>query len=245
MSDTGGREGGGGGGGMESESVRRERRMESARGRVHLTSGRARVHTQQFRFLFFAVQKMAFLSDFAEQFQLSSNTIKLLKEEAVDCETAVLGLSEENIKDLEGLKLGERAAPLFAAASLQSKAGGGPLVPVSRGHLRRPRTVDGASWTTLPSGWRALASAAVAAHAYAQTTHTHTHGRPRTHASPFSTLPFPSSPTDTLRTHIHCAHTRASAHTRSHDTPLSLSLPPPPQHIQSCVTTPSDAGSFM
>ena len=50
-------EGGGGGGGekggMESESVRRERRMESARGRVHLTSGRARVHTQQFRFLVF------------------------------------------------------------------------------------------------------------------------------------------------------------------------------------------------
>ena len=48
-SDTGGREGGGGGGeeregGMESESVRRERRMESARGRVHLTSGRARAH---------------------------------------------------------------------------------------------------------------------------------------------------------------------------------------------------------
>ena len=38
---------------MESESVRRERRMESARGRVHLTSGRARVHTQQFRFLVF------------------------------------------------------------------------------------------------------------------------------------------------------------------------------------------------
>ena len=29
---------------MESESVRRERRMESARGRVHLTSGRARAH---------------------------------------------------------------------------------------------------------------------------------------------------------------------------------------------------------
>ena len=28
---------------MESESVRRERRMESARGREHLTSGRARV----------------------------------------------------------------------------------------------------------------------------------------------------------------------------------------------------------
>ena len=40
---------------MESESVRRERRMESARGRVHLTSGRARVHTQQFRFLVFSV----------------------------------------------------------------------------------------------------------------------------------------------------------------------------------------------
>ena len=48
---------------------------------------------------------MAFLSAFAEQFQLSSNTIKLLKEE-FDCEMAVLGLSEENIKALEGLKLG-------------------------------------------------------------------------------------------------------------------------------------------
>ena len=90
---------------MESESLRRERRMESARGRVHLTSGRARVHTQQFRFLVFPVLKMAFLSAFAEQFQLSSNTVKLLKGEAFDCETAVLGLSEENIKDLEGLKL--------------------------------------------------------------------------------------------------------------------------------------------
>ena len=52
---------------------------------------------------------MAFLSAFAEQFQLSSNTIKLLKEEVFDCETAVLGLSEKNIEDLEGLKLGERA----------------------------------------------------------------------------------------------------------------------------------------
>ena len=38
---------------MESESVRRERRMESARGRVHLTSGRARMHTQQFQLLVF------------------------------------------------------------------------------------------------------------------------------------------------------------------------------------------------
>ena len=34
-------------GGRESESARRERRMESARGCVHLTNGRARVHTQQ------------------------------------------------------------------------------------------------------------------------------------------------------------------------------------------------------
>ena len=46
-------EGRGGEGGMESESVRRERRMESAKGRVHLTSGRVRVHTQQFQFLVF------------------------------------------------------------------------------------------------------------------------------------------------------------------------------------------------
>ena len=38
---------------MESESVKRERRMESARGHVHLTSDRASVHTQQCRFLFF------------------------------------------------------------------------------------------------------------------------------------------------------------------------------------------------
>ena len=40
---------------------------------------------------------MAFLFDFAEQFQLSSSTVKLRKEEAFDCATAVLGLSEENI----------------------------------------------------------------------------------------------------------------------------------------------------
>ena len=44
---------------------------------------------------------------------------------------AHVGLSEENIKDPEGLKLGERAALRVAAVSLQSKAGGGPLVPVS------------------------------------------------------------------------------------------------------------------
>ena len=74
---------------------------------------------------------MAFLSASDDQFQLSSNTIKLLKEEAFDCETALLGLSEQNIKDLEGLKLGERAVLRVAAASLQSQAGGGPLVPVS------------------------------------------------------------------------------------------------------------------
>ena len=81
--------------------------------------------------LFFSVLMMASLSAFAEQFQLSSNTVKLLKEEVFDCEMAVLGLSEENIKDLKGLKLGERAVLWVAAASLQSKAGGGPLVPVS------------------------------------------------------------------------------------------------------------------
>ena len=119
--------------------------MESATGRVHLTSGRARVHTQQSRFLFFlcipnlcGVKKTAFLSGFAEQLQLSSSTVKLLKEEALDCQTALLGLSEENLKQLEGLKLGERAALRVAAASLQSKAGGeggggggGPLAPMS------------------------------------------------------------------------------------------------------------------
>ena len=38
---------------MESESVRRERRMESVRGHVHLTSGRVRVHAQQFWFFCF------------------------------------------------------------------------------------------------------------------------------------------------------------------------------------------------
>ena len=74
---------------------------------------------------------MDFLSALADQFQLSSNTIKILKEEAFDCETAVLGLSENNIQELEGLKLGERAALRVAAASLQSQAGGRPLVPVS------------------------------------------------------------------------------------------------------------------
>ena len=47
---------------------------------------------------------MAFLSGFAEQFQPSSNISELLKEEAFDCETAMLGLSEENLTELEGLK---------------------------------------------------------------------------------------------------------------------------------------------
>ena len=113
------------------------------------------------------VKKTAFLSGFAEQFQLSSNTVKLLKEEALDCQTALLGLSEENLKELEGLKLGERAALRVAAASLQSKAGGEggggggeglwPRCPL--GHLRRPRTADGAAWTTSHCGWRAWASA--------------------------------------------------------------------------------------
>ena len=45
--------GGRGGGGRENENVRRERKMESARGSVHLTSGRARVHTRQSCFCFF------------------------------------------------------------------------------------------------------------------------------------------------------------------------------------------------
>ena len=88
---------------MESESARRERRMETAWGRVHLTSSRARVQKQQFPFLFFlcipnlcGVKKMAFLSGFAEQFQLSSNIAELLKEEAFDSETALLGLLEQN-----------------------------------------------------------------------------------------------------------------------------------------------------
>ena len=120
--------------------------MESARGRVHLTNGRAGMHTQQFRFCFlFFVLKMAFLSAFAEQVQLSSNTVKLLKEEAFDYETAMLGLSEENIKDLEGLKLGVRAALQVAAAGLQSKAGGegggfGPSVPAAICDARGQRT---------------------------------------------------------------------------------------------------------
>ena len=35
---------------MESESVRRERRMESARGRVHLTCDKAHEHTKQSQF---------------------------------------------------------------------------------------------------------------------------------------------------------------------------------------------------
>ena len=42
-------------GGIKSESARRER-MESARGRMHLTSGRTRMHTQQSWFLFFSVR---------------------------------------------------------------------------------------------------------------------------------------------------------------------------------------------
>ena len=38
---------------MESESAHRERRQESARGCMHLISGRAHVHTQQSRFFGF------------------------------------------------------------------------------------------------------------------------------------------------------------------------------------------------
>ena len=77
------------------------------------------------------VKKVTFLSGLAEQFQLSSNVIELLKEEALDCETALPRLSEENLKELGGLKLGERATLRVAAANLQSQVGGGPLVPVS------------------------------------------------------------------------------------------------------------------
>ena len=41
---------------------------------------------------------MTFLSGFDEQFHLSRNIVKLLKEQSFDCETAMLGLSEENLK---------------------------------------------------------------------------------------------------------------------------------------------------
>ena len=122
--------------------------MESERGRVHLTIGGARVHTQQSQFLllfFFClcipnlcgVKKMAFLSDFAERFQLSSNIVELLKEEAFHCETALFGLSEENIKEMEGLKLGERAALRGSSSEptvqgwKEGGGGGGPLAPAS------------------------------------------------------------------------------------------------------------------
>ena len=74
------------------------------------------------------VRKMALLSGFAEQFQPSSNITELFKEQAFDCETAMFGLSEENLTEQEGLKLGEKAALRVAAARLQSKAGGGLLV---------------------------------------------------------------------------------------------------------------------
>ena len=53
---------------------------------------------------------MAFLSVFADWFQLSSNTVELLKEQAFDCKTVLLGLSEENLKEVKGLKLGESGA---------------------------------------------------------------------------------------------------------------------------------------
>ena len=90
-------EGGGGGeGGMESESVRRERRVESARARVHFDQRQsARAHAAV-SVSCFSVLKMDFLSAFADRFQLSSNTIKVLKEEAFDCETAVLGCNKKN-----------------------------------------------------------------------------------------------------------------------------------------------------
>ena len=117
--------------------------MESARGRVHLTTGRAHVHTQQSRFLLFlcifnlsGVKKITFLSGFTEQFQLSSKVVERLKEQALDCETALL-------KELEGLELDERAALRVAAASLQSKAGGGPFgsgVPAAICDARGQRT---------------------------------------------------------------------------------------------------------
>ena len=151
----------GGGGGMESESARRERRMESARGRVH---------TQQSQFLFFlcipslcGVKKISFLSGFAEQFQLSSNIVELLKEEAFDCQMALLGLSEENLNYLEGLKLGERErCCCLQQPACSPRLEGSLWSRCPRGHLRRPRTAVGAVWTTSPSGWRAWATAPAA-----------------------------------------------------------------------------------
>ena len=119
----------------------------------------------------FSVLKMAFLSPFAEQFQISSNTVKLLTEEAFDCETAVLGLSEENIKDLEGLKFGERATLWVAAASLQSKAGGGPLVPVSLRPSVTPEDSRRGVVDDIAQRLEGLASAAVAAETLPKVSH--------------------------------------------------------------------------
>ena len=104
---------------MDSESARRERRMGSARGRVHLTSGRARAHAEVSGVFFLyvpslcGVKKIAFLSGFAEQLQLSSNIVEMLKEQAFDRETALLGLSEGNLKEMEGLKLGDLSLQLM------------------------------------------------------------------------------------------------------------------------------------
>ena len=121
----------------EGES-RRERRMESERGRVHLTRDRARITHAAVSFPMCrregrgcVCEEGDFSTWIAEQFQLSSNIAELLTEQAFDCETAILGLSEENLKELEGLKLGDRAVLQVTAVSLQSMAGGSPFGPVS------------------------------------------------------------------------------------------------------------------
>ena len=43
---------------------------------------------------------MAFLSAFAKQFQLSSNTVEVLRDEGFDWETALLGLLEESLMEV-------------------------------------------------------------------------------------------------------------------------------------------------
>ena len=114
---------------------------------------------------------MAFLSAFAEKFQLSSDTVKLLTEEAFDCKTAMLGLSEEHIQDLEGLKLGERATLWVAAVSLQSKAGGSPLVLMSPRPSVTPEDSRRGVVDDIAQRLEGLASAAVAAETLPKVSH--------------------------------------------------------------------------
>ena len=98
--------------------------------------------------------KVALLSVFVRQYQISSNTAAVLRNEAFDSETALVGLSDETLKELKSLKLGEKTTSRGRNYSPKLEE-----TLWSRHYpsqLQRPRwTEDGASWTTSPRGWRA------------------------------------------------------------------------------------------